>query len=149
MKPVVGTSLQPIFTQHVDPTKLDDASIRLSPAIYQEYIEGSVHLRVNCFGESVHTASLSTQELDWRLDLTVPINAHDLDADTCRRVIAILNKMELAMGIVDLKLTPIGEPVWFEVNPQGQFLFLEGVSQQSLLDHVLRFSGEEGPLLAS
>jgi hypothetical protein len=32
------------------------------------------------------------------------------------------------MGIFDLKLSDDGEPVWLEVNPQGQFLFVEGLA---------------------
>jgi hypothetical protein len=31
------------------------------------------------------------------------------------------------MGIIDMKLDSDGRPVWLEVNPQGQFLFLEGM----------------------
>jgi hypothetical protein len=36
------------------------------------------------------------------------------------------------MGIIDLKLTPDGEPVWLEVNPQGQFLFLDAFADLQL-----------------
>lgn len=32
------------------------------------------------------------------------------------------------MGIFDLKLPTTGEPVWLELNPQGQFLFLAAFS---------------------
>ena len=42
--------------------------------------------------------------------------------------------MGLNMGIFDLKLDPQGDPVWLEVNPQGQFLFLEGMSDLRLAD---------------
>src|SRR5216684_3263983 len=31
------------------------------------------------------------------------------------------------MGILDLKLGPDGELVWLEINPHGQFMFLEGL----------------------
>lgn len=34
----------------------------------------------------------------------------------------------MAMGMIDLKITPDGEPVWLEVNPQGQFLFLDALT---------------------
>jgi hypothetical protein len=39
------------------------------------------------------------------------------------------------MGIVDLKETPDGELVWLEVNPQGQFLFLESLTGQPLASY--------------
>jgi hypothetical protein len=50
-----------------------------------------------------------------------------------------LRAMDLEMGIVDIKLLPSGEPVWLEVNPQGQLLFLEYVSCQNLLYHFAEF----------
>jgi hypothetical protein len=33
------------------------------------------------------------------------------------------------MGILDLKLGSDGELVWLEINPQGQFMFLEGMGR--------------------
>jgi hypothetical protein len=39
------------------------------------------------------------------------------------------------MGIIDMKLMPNGEIVWPEVNPQGQFLFLEGIAGLPLSSH--------------
>ena len=38
------------------------------------------------------------------------------------------------MGIIDLKETPAGELIWLEVNPQGQFLFLEALSDLKIGD---------------
>jgi hypothetical protein len=49
-----------------------------------------------------------------------------------RRVLDVLG---LEMGIVDIKETPDGEFVWLEVNPQGQFLFLEGLTGEPLTDY--------------
>ncbi|MCX4674881.1 hypothetical protein OG413_05995 [Streptomyces sp. NBC_01433] len=43
------------------------------------------------------------------------------------------------MGIIDIKLMPDGEPVWLEVNPQGQFLFLESLLGEPLADRFLDF----------
>jgi hypothetical protein len=36
------------------------------------------------------------------------------------------------MGIVDLKVAPDGDWVWLEVNPQGQFLFLDALTDLDL-----------------
>ena len=38
-----------------------------------------------------------------------------------------------------MKLTPEGEPVWLEVNPQGQFLFLEGLCGMPLTNIFTEF----------
>ena len=39
----------------------------------------------------------------------------------------MVRALGLRMGILDLKLGPDGELVWLEINPQGQFTFLEGM----------------------
>ncbi|MFE6052518.1 hypothetical protein ACFQ6N_17330 [Kitasatospora sp. NPDC056446] len=48
---------------------------------------------------------------------------------------------------MDLKLTPEGQPVWLEVNPQGQFLFLEPLTGMPLTEHFADFllAAADGP----
>jgi hypothetical protein len=58
----------------------------------------------------------------------VPVAPVELDAVTTGRLGRVLELLGLKMGVVDLKLDPIGEPVWLELNPQGQFLFVEGLT---------------------
>jgi len=42
-----------LFTQFVTGADLEsDASIKVCPAIYQEYIPGEAHIRLNCFGDA-------------------------------------------------------------------------------------------------
>ena len=45
--------------------------------------------------------------------------------------------------MVDLQLTDWGEYVWLEVNQQGQFLFLEGLTGLPLASAFCRFLTEE------
>ena len=51
----------------------------------------------------------------------------------------MVRHLGLAMGVVDLKLDGDGEPVWLEVNPQGQFLFVEGLSGVPLTRALAEF----------
>ncbi|GAB4371235.1 MAG: hypothetical protein Kow00121_12600 [Elainellaceae cyanobacterium] len=47
------------------------------------------------------------------------------------------------MGAFDLKLTDQGEPIFLEVNQQGDFLFIEGLTGLKLADAFAEFlSGE-------
>lgn len=128
VKTVAGTQLAPLMTGRVTPGLLaSDDAIRMSPAIYQELVPGRRHLRVCCFGADVVTALVDSERLDWRYPLDAHVEPFTLDPDVARRVRAVIEELGLRMGIADLKLTPDGEPVWLEVNPQGQFLFLEGM----------------------
>jgi glutathione synthase/RimK-type ligase-like ATP-grasp enzyme len=111
---------------------LDEASFNASPAIFQEYIAGSEHLRLNCFGDSSYAALIRSADVDWRGNLNVPITPYNVPDVLHRKVRRVLDYLQLEMGIVDLKLTPEGEPVWLEVNPQGQFVFLDPLTNMDL-----------------
>jgi len=47
------------------------------------------------------------------------------------------------MGIVDLKFAPDAELVWFEINPQGQFLFVQGLTDLDLASAFTDFLYKE------
>jgi hypothetical protein len=53
VNPIMGTRLRALFTQLVDVVKLDDECVRIVPALYQEFIPGDTHLRLNVFGRCV------------------------------------------------------------------------------------------------
>lgn len=140
VKPVAGTPGPLLFTQFVRDEHLQaEDSIRACPAIYQEYIPGTRHIRLNCFGDQSYASLILTEDLDWRPNLGVPISRFPVPNalhDSIRRVLDVLG---LDMGIVDLKQTPDGEFVWLEVNPQGQFLFLEGLTKEPLTEHFAEY----------
>lgn len=139
VKVVAGTSKTPIMTGLVTPQILADESICLSPAIYQELIPGNYHLRICCFGEDIHTVLLKTDRLDWRYPLDVVAEPYELDEKTAYRLRSIVKNLGLRMGIIDMKLASNGEPVWLEINPQGQFLFLEGICGIPLTEIFTQF----------
>jgi glutathione synthase/RimK-type ligase-like ATP-grasp enzyme len=128
-----------LSTRQVDLEKLSDEQIRAVPSIYQELIPGSYHLRVNCFGRAIHAALIETDALDWRPDINVPIRRYVMNADLEDRITALLEAFDLKVGVMDLKISGPGDLVWFEVNPQGQFLFLEPLTGQNLLSHFTDF----------
>lgn len=134
VKTTAGTRRAPLTPGQVDATLLaSDRALRLSPAIYQEMIPGNRHLRVHVFGNKFYTAMIRCDHLDWRFHLAESVvEPYELSADMEARLSQVLRSLGLRMGIFDIKLTPDGEPVWLEVNPQGQFLFIEGLSDIDL-----------------
>ncbi|MEU4949706.1 hypothetical protein [Streptomyces lavendulae] len=91
----------------------------------------------------MYAALLKTDKLDWRADLTIPISVWPVPDETAEKVVAVLRGLGLRMGAIDIKLTPSGEPVWLEVNPQGQFLFLEPLLRIPLAGYFLDFLLDE------
>lgn len=139
VKAVRGTRRRFLWATMVDESRLDDRAIALSPAIYQEFVAGDVHLRICVFGDEVHAFALESKEVDWRGDLCIPCRAVELDSATRRAIAALLRRLGLRMAIMDAKLTSEGEPVWLEANPQGQFLFAQGMTGVDLIESFSSF----------
>ena len=132
-----------LFAQQISAGHLvSDECLRMCPAIYQEYVPGDQHVRVHIFGEEVLAVLMETADLDWRITLDVHCRAVELDGSTeagLRRVLRLLN---LRMGIFDLKLNGT-VPTFLEVNPQGQYLFVEALSGLPLTGAMAGFLRRE------
>ncbi len=143
MKPLRAARDRNLLTVEVSPeVHLSPGSLRQCPTIFQEYVPGTRHLRVLRCGTLTLAFAIDSADLDWRPNLDVPISQVDLDTGTLdglERVMAVLN---LRMGVFDLKVDDEG-PVWLEVNPQGQFLFLEGATGVDVTGPFSSFLMEE------
>jgi glutathione synthase/RimK-type ligase-like ATP-grasp enzyme len=141
---VVVKALRPSFqsvllTQKLRPEHLaSDESLRLCPAIYQEYIPGTQHLRVHIFDDYVSAILIESDDLDWRANVNVPCRVYDLDDSLIAKLHSVMQALNLRMGVVDLKLNGT-VPTWLEINPQGQFLFAEGLTGLPLKEAVADF----------
>jgi hypothetical protein len=108
-------------------------NLRLAPTIFQEEIRGSLDLRITAIGEKLFvvgfppTALESAGEswIDNRLNLEVPYREHVLPSSVETGVLAMMKGLGLSFGTVDMKIDESGNYVFLEVNPQGQFLYVE------------------------
>jgi glutathione synthase/RimK-type ligase-like ATP-grasp enzyme len=99
-----------------------------TPGIFQPYVAKAFELRVVYVGGSIFACRIESQQSDiarqdWRrydLDNT-PHLAHELDTEVGKRVIDLMERMDLQFGSIDFIVTPEGEHVFLEVNPVGQF----------------------------
>ena len=140
VKTVSGVLGIPSLTGKVTSEHLEqDGPLRACPAIYQELIPGCRHLRVHCFGPDVHAALLESDLLDWRHPMDAEVTPYELPIALSETLLALLARLGLQMGIFDLKLTDENEPVWLELNPQGQFLFIEALGGGNLVEPFVRF----------
>jgi glutathione synthase/RimK-type ligase-like ATP-grasp enzyme len=140
VKRVRGTTRAQLFTGLMTTDSLaSDETFRLCPTMYQEYVRGRRHLRAHCFGDEVYAALIESDSLDWRDDLSVPFSVFHLADDDKARLLAVVRRLGLEMGVIDLKLTDDGPPIWLEINPQGQFLFVEALCDLALIQGFSRF----------
>ncbi len=138
---LLGTSLE---AGRVTLDSLDNHDeITVSATVYQEEIPGTDHLRVMVFGEKVHAARIRSDELDWRLANDMEVAPIVIDERLSDRLREVTTRLGLRMGVFDVKLPPNGEPVFLEINPQGQFLFVEGMSDMPLGEAFAEFIVDE------
>lgn len=143
VKAVKASFETPLLTQKIRPEHLEsDERLRLCPAIYQEYVPGCRHLRAHLFGDHASAILIDSPDLDWRTNLNVPCSVYDLDESLISKLRQLLKSLNLRMGVIDLKMK--GDvPMWLEVNPQGQFLFAEGLTGLPLRDAISEFLYKE------
>jgi glutathione synthase/RimK-type ligase-like ATP-grasp enzyme len=144
VKTVVGVNEPFLETREIScPTDFSEESYSASPAIYQEYITGSEHLRLLSMKQKSLCGIVRTDTLDWRSNLNVDIGASPVTDDVHSRVRTVIETLGLEMGVVDIKITPNGELVWLEVNPQGQFIFLEPITGIKFIDEFSQYLIQE------
>lgn len=99
----------------------------MCPVMFQEKITATSHIRANCFGDKVYVVEIFSHDLDWRRNLNCEFRPYELSAEINDTLVKLIAALGLQMGIMDL-IVSNGEVVWLEINPQGQFLFAEGLS---------------------
>jgi glutathione synthase/RimK-type ligase-like ATP-grasp enzyme len=141
----IGTASHPTSaTKALLPADLDRLNVLCNcPAIFQERIDAQFDIRVTAIGGNLYAAEIESQSgdspLDWRLDYSVPFRPHTLDNKTYERLCALMRRLGLLYGAIDLRLTPEGEYVFLEVNPSGQYLFVELLAKIPLSERMADF----------
>lgn len=103
--------------------------LRHAPLILQRYIEG-VDVRVTCVGDRIFAAEIdvraSSYPVDFRMSMADARIAPCILPETLETSIRLLmRRLKLVYGALDFRRTPDGEHIFLEVNPAGQWLFVE------------------------
>ncbi|UCD50359.1 MAG: hypothetical protein JSW27_22885 [Phycisphaerales bacterium] len=105
-------------------------NVRYAPVIFQEYIEAEVDLRVTVVGDKIFPAAIHSQQTSYKVDFRIDmgdarVEATQLPADVEERLGAFMRRLGLVFGAIDMRRTPDGRHVFLEINPAGQWLFIE------------------------
>jgi glutathione synthase/RimK-type ligase-like ATP-grasp enzyme len=105
--------------------------IRISPGIFQTRVPKSYELRVTVVGSRMFVGKIDSQssdqtKIDWRhkpfdIDAT-PIQ---LNPNIKAKIYALMKFFGLVYGALDFIVTPEGEHIFLEVNPAGQYMWVE------------------------
>ena len=98
---------------------------------FQEYIEKAYEVRLTVIGDSYFPVVIDSQgaertKVDWRADNQMNYGDNrPLPEDVVRRTRALLDELGLVYAAVDFIVTPDGEHVFLESNPNGQFMWMQ------------------------
>jgi hypothetical protein len=108
------------------------ASLQYCPVILQAYVPKRVELRITVVGREVFAAEIHSQHThhtrhDWRRydSGQTPHFSHDLPPEVHERCVRLVERLDLCYGAIDMILTPDGRYVFIEINPNGQYLWIE------------------------
>jgi MvdD family ATP-grasp ribosomal peptide maturase len=123
-----------VFTNPVSRADLADLDgLSLCPMTFQEQLPKALELRTTVVGDRVFTASIDSQvsaqaQFDWRKDGVALLKSwqrYDLPRRVEQQLLNLMDYFSLNYGAVDFILTPEGRYVFLEINPAGEFFWLE------------------------
>ncbi len=106
------------------------AAVQYAPVIFQEYIRADIDLRITMIGDDVFPAEIHTGQTEYKVDfrmniLDALVRAHTLPDAIVQKLRTLMKTLGLVYGAIDMRLKPDGEYVFLEINPSGQWLFIE------------------------
>ena len=103
--------------------------LQLAPTMFQQRIRPQYDIRVTVIGREVFACAIHSPDseypLDSRLDMGVKHEAIELDPAVVKKLHALIDELGLVYGAIDLMVTADDEIFFLEVNPGGQFLYIE------------------------
>lgn len=118
--------------------------IRLAPCIFQEYVPKQSELRVTVVGPHVFTSEIDSQSIegardDWRrtlLTTPAPQRAFTLPEPVAARAHDLMQRLGLVFGCLDFVRTPDNRFVFLEINPHGQWEWVERATGLPIAQHL-------------
>jgi glutathione synthase/RimK-type ligase-like ATP-grasp enzyme len=137
-----------VFTSKVtvNDVRKNSESIRISPGIFQNRIKKKYELRITTIGNKNFAVSIDSQAhtetlIDWRRNqFNINYSRCKLPKSINRMIIKMNDKLGLKYGAYDFIVTPNEEYYFLEVNPVGQWLWIEektGLPLSSTLAELL------------
>ncbi len=144
--PTLGEQYVVMTTPLTDDDLAADETLRICPTLFQPLIPKAFELRVTVVAAQVFACRIDSQatertKIDWRnydLDNT-PHTAWDMPEELCERCRAIVADYGLSFGAIDLIVTPEEEVVFLELNPNGQWGWIEELTGLPIAEAHARY----------
>ena len=122
-----------VFTTQLSEEDLADLDgLALAPATFQELVPKKSDIRVTVVGRKVFAAEILSQEresskIDWRAtdDPFLKHRPHQLPSDIAQKCRRLTSELGIDFGAIDLALTNEDSYIFFEINPNGEWLWIQ------------------------
>ncbi len=126
--------------------------VRHSLHFFQRQVEKVADIRVTVVGEEIFAGRIESQQgtgkVDFRLDYSVPVLNWELPPDLAQDCLKLMRLLGLNYGALDFCLDEAGQHIFLEINPAGQFLWLEEALGQPISAALAQLlSGGRKPLV--
>lgn len=130
---IQGPKERVIFTSKVEQIEeVDQLGIEACPVIYQREVSKRADIRVTVVGEEAYSAEISSQDFDdtktdWRRGSNVDLvhTPHKLPKSIEDKCVRLTEELGLRFGAIDLILDDEGTYWFLEINPNGQWAWIE------------------------
>lgn len=145
-----------IYTSMVTAAHMTEVDrVALVPCLFQEYIPKEFEVRVTVFGSrlfaaAIHSQSSERSRADWRrYDASVAYTPLGLPKEVETRCVDLVSAFGLQFGAIDLIMTPDGRWVFLEINPNGQWGWIEDLTAMPLTEALcdILVDGPDDPTL--
>ena len=112
------------------------AAIAHAPVIFQKHVPAVADLRVIAVAGELFAAAADVRDAEYpqdvRMNLSARYEPHDLPPPLAEKLRELMRRLGLVYGAIDLRLTPERQYVFLEINPSGQFLYIEHATGQPI-----------------
>ncbi len=119
-----------VYTSLVAPEDLPHPDIATTAHLFQEWVPKAFDVRLTVVGKRVFAVAIHSESekgrIDWRSDYAShTYDTCDVPAEVQTGVHRMLEHLGLPYGAFDFAITPDDKWVFLEVNPSGQYGFIE------------------------
>jgi hypothetical protein len=138
-----------VFTRRISLTDLQESSgqIQYMPTLFQEFVEKQSEIRVTCVGGRTFACRIEPREGDitaddYRFDTKNLRHTPTECPELSERMRAYMRAFDLNFGCFDFAVRRSGQPVFLEMNCNGQWLWVEELTGlpigAAIADELLR-----------
>jgi glutathione synthase/RimK-type ligase-like ATP-grasp enzyme len=140
-----------VYTTRIGPEDIQDLQdAALSPTIYQQLIPKRFDIRVTVVGRRIFAAAIDSQSdpdasVDWRRTSNPELPHHrvDLPSELKESIVSFMDALALEYGALDFVLTPDGRYIFLEINPNGQWLWLDDMLSLGISSEIAEWLAKE------